>query len=76
MNWREEDRHGCTDLPYSFEPTSRDAILQIVDICEWCVEQFGDPRTTPDRRGQWYLFDHRFHFRNLEDAIHFRFRWG
>jgi hypothetical protein len=70
MTYRVEDNHGCTDLPTTFEPTTRADKEMVGEILAWCTEQFG-----PRYGRRWYLYAGYFSFFDERDAFAFRLRW-
>lgn len=50
---------------------------QYFEVEKWCAEQFGPHPQNPDAWSRWYhKYQDRIHFRDKEDYIMFKLRWG
>lgn len=47
------------------------------DVVFWCTEQFGSHPRYPDAWARWtHKYENKIHFRDQEDYIMFKLRWG
>lgn len=79
-------RHSVTltlntpDPEHSTTYVVRDAMVQ--EVCQWCVEQWGESISTSDvRQGnfvnhyEWYRSGTRYWFRTSDQLFAFKLRW-